>query len=641
MLPSISDYGFQARIVKDWLVGKKKREISVLLPTIVFIVGMTFSGLVWVYSKQNQIDNVKATFANESKILVNELQKSVDINIENIIAIKSFFDSSDFVDAKEFSTFTNSLVSSKKAITALEWAPYIKEEEWKNPEYQKYNISELKNNQLVKEFSCSPHCAPIAYIEPMQGNEIVVGFDLLADKLRSEALEYSRDTGLLTSTARVSLVQSVGSGYGFLMVAPVYEKYFVQSAYNLRKQKIKGFVVAVFEFSGIVEQLIKSSKNVYAQWVNEKRIKIYIYDEKDTSDKLVPLYETDKKVSEYSNFHDVPSSTGPLPAFHGTVNIPGRAWKVVLLPSEELADSFINNYPIIVSAYCIFATLLLTLLTSLFLLAKSRANKLSVVNEDLFKLNNELESIVAARTRELEINNEQLHAANEELEQFAYLSSHDLQEPLRRIVSYIDIVFEDCAENINDEAQSYLMVVKDSATRMSQLIRDLLEFSKLGQKALSFESVDTSEMVKEITNSFELLIRERKAKVTMDSLPVIDQCSKLIKQVFQNLIANGIKFCPPGRLPEIKVQGFDEVDNWKFTVSDNGIGIEEKDEKRIFEVFRRLHRKEEYAGTGIGLSICRKIIERHGGTIWHEQNHPVGSVFCFTIPKHKQPSYNN
>ena len=226
---------------------------------------------------------------------------------------------------------------------------------------------------------------------------------------------------------------------------------------------------------------------------------------------------------------------------------------------------------------------------------------------------------------------EELSASNAELEQFAYVSSHDLQEPLRMITSYLQLLQRRYQGKLDEKADKYIYFAVDGAARMQVLINDLLEFSRVTTKAREPKSSDCEFILNQVLSDLELYIKENKATISHETLPEIMADPTQLAQVFQNLIANGIKF-HSYEAPKIHISAEKKANEWQFSVKDNGIGIDPQYSDKIFEVFKRLHKKEEYPGTGIGLAVCKKIVERHGGRIWIESELCKGSTFYFTLP---------
>jgi PAS domain S-box-containing protein len=226
---------------------------------------------------------------------------------------------------------------------------------------------------------------------------------------------------------------------------------------------------------------------------------------------------------------------------------------------------------------------------------------------------------------------DELRRSNAELEQFAYVSSHDLQEPLRMISSYLQLLQRRYQGKIDEKADKYIYYAVDGASRMQNLINDLLEFSRVTTKAEEPEPTDSEFILNQALSNLDLYIKENKATVSYGSLPEVMADSTQLAQVFQNLIINGIKFHGE-EASIINICAVKKANEWQFSVQDNGIGIDPQYSERIFEVFKRLHNKEEYPGTGIGLAVCKKIVERHGGRIWVESELGKGSTFYFTLP---------
>lgn len=259
-------------------------------------------------------------------------------------------------------------------------------------------------------------------------------------------------------------------------------------------------------------------------------------------------------------------------------------------------------------------------------------------NRDITKSKKAEEKLKNSYTRlrrtqkELEETITKLKISNAELEQFAYVASHDLQEPLRMISSFAQLLERRYKDQLDNDANDYIGFVVDAAHRMKELIDDLLAFSHLNTEFREFKVINMSESLKEALSNLQTLIEENNAEITCVPLPAIKGDPSQIRQLFQNLIVNAIKFNDK-KLPCIHISVQDSGDFWKFGVSDNGIGIVSELQEKIFDVFKRLHTREEYPGTGMGLAICKKIVERHGGRIWVESEPGNGSTFNFTIPK--------
>jgi PAS domain S-box-containing protein len=226
----------------------------------------------------------------------------------------------------------------------------------------------------------------------------------------------------------------------------------------------------------------------------------------------------------------------------------------------------------------------------------------------------------------------ELERSNKELELFAYVASHDLQEPLRMVSSYTQLLERRYSDKLDDDAREFIAYAVDGASRMQRLINDLLEFSRVSTRGRPVELTDVAQVLGIVRANLSVAVEEAGALVTNAQMPVILADSGQIGQVLQNLVGNAIKF-RNGTRPHVHVDAVENLDDWKFSVHDDGIGIEAEYFDRIFVIFQRLHSKGDYPGTGIGLALCKRIVERHGGKIWVESQPHAGSTFYFTIPK--------
>jgi PAS domain S-box-containing protein len=225
-----------------------------------------------------------------------------------------------------------------------------------------------------------------------------------------------------------------------------------------------------------------------------------------------------------------------------------------------------------------------------------------------------------------------LERSNKDLEQFAYVASHDLQEPLRMVSSYTQLLAQHYEGRLDEKAKKFMDYTVDGAFRMQRLINDLLTYSRIGTRGSPLETTDTHALLGEAIINLTAMIEEKRAIITNDDLPTLMADASQLMQMFQNLISNAIKF-QEENVPHIHVSAQDKGREWVFSIRDNGIGIEKQYADRIFVIFQRLHTRQEYPGTGIGLAICKRIVERHGGRIWFKSEPGQGSTFFFTMKK--------
>ncbi|HEX9397648.1 MAG TPA: PAS domain S-box protein [Burkholderiales bacterium] len=233
---------------------------------------------------------------------------------------------------------------------------------------------------------------------------------------------------------------------------------------------------------------------------------------------------------------------------------------------------------------------------------------------------------------------DELKRSNAELEQFAYVASHDLQEPLRMVSSYTQLVQRRYGDRFDGDAKEFMGFVIEGAARMKQLIEDLLAYSRVGTRGKEFLPIEVEPSLNKAISNLRSAVEESSAAVTWDPLPRVSADESQLAQLFQNLVGNALKF-RSASVPRIHVACIEKEADFEFAVSDNGIGIEPQYFERIFMVFQRLHNKAEYPGTGIGLAICKKVVERHGGRIWVTSKAGAGSTFHFTLPKGREKEH--
>jgi PAS domain S-box-containing protein len=251
------------------------------------------------------------------------------------------------------------------------------------------------------------------------------------------------------------------------------------------------------------------------------------------------------------------------------------------------------------------------------------------------------ESRLRDLNRQLEQRADELAATNAELEQFAYIASHDLQEPLRMVTSFLKLLESRYQDQLDDVAKQYIEFATDGAVRMRQLILDLLQYSRVGRDDFDRIDIDMNELISDVLSLNANMINDSDAEITWGSLPIIKAARTPIIQLFQNLIHNAIKYRRTDVAPKIQVEAIETPTHWQFSISDNGIGIDSRYFDKIFVIFQRLHGRDEYTGTGIGLAICKKIVDTHYGKIWVESVVGEGSTFYFTIAKLLPNASNN
>ncbi len=243
-----------------------------------------------------------------------------------------------------------------------------------------------------------------------------------------------------------------------------------------------------------------------------------------------------------------------------------------------------------------------------------------------------LEDALAQAHSELERKNAVLERSNADLEQFAYVASHDLSEPLRVIAGYVGLLARRYRDRLDDDANEFIDFAVDGCARLERLIDDLLAYSRVARAAPTPTTVDCAEVLAQVRSSLAAQLADSEATLDVGPLPTVVADAGTLALLFQNLISNAVKFARPGVPAHVQVGAERNETEWCFSVTDNGIGVEPKYQERIFRMFQRLHARDVYSGTGIGLAIAQRIAEAHGGRIWVEEPGQDGSRFCFTIP---------
>lgn len=233
--------------------------------------------------------------------------------------------------------------------------------------------------------------------------------------------------------------------------------------------------------------------------------------------------------------------------------------------------------------------------------------------------------------RQLLEQNDELVRSNRELEQFAYVVSHDLQQPLQSITGFAKLLLLRYEDSLDEPAIAYLHRMMDSGSRMQRLIQDLLAYAQVNKQEQPFESVDCNRVLEQVLDNLQAAIAEKNVVLTYDPLPTVVGSEVKLIQLFQNLIGNAIKFTHPGVTPHVSISVMQQDTKWLFSIHDNGIGIDAQNLEKVFDVFHRVHSTKDYPGTGIGLATCKKIVEIHGGYIWVESQLNAGTTFYFTL----------
>ena len=466
-----------------------------------------------------------------------------------------------------------------------------------NPEFE---ITERQAQGVMVPAGARSEYFPVYHVAPYKGNEAALGFDLASNPTRLQALDAARASGEPTATARITLVQEDAQQFGFLIFSPVYETAEPMDAGN-ETASLKGFVLAVYRVGDMIEKSLS--------YLTEQPLTLRVEDGSSgvTTDLLFGPEDS--------------ASTPEGPSYQADIAVADRHWTIRCTATPEL----LAGYDTMQSWFFLVAALLFSAAAAGYV-GVSRNREVRVAE------------LVRARTTELSASKKiagELSQANEELEQFAYAASHDLQEPIRTLVSFSTLLRDDVGDDLSPEAATDLEHITVAARRMQRLVVDLLALSRAGRSDLEPAEVALEDCLKDSLDALRERVKETGARVEQMHLPVVSGDRGLLTQLFQNLLGNAMKFRRGNEPPAITVTARRQDAEWLVEVKDNGIGIQQEYASQIFAPFKRLHGMADYEGSGVGLAICKRAVERHGGRIWVESTPGDGSRFQFTLPAHR------
>ena len=455
----------------------------------------------------------------------------------------------------------------------------------------------------------------IMYLEPFSCRNLrAFGYDMFSEPTHRKAMELSRDSDIAMLSGKVQLVQETDKDIqaGTLMYVPVYTIGMSITTIEQRRAAIKGWVYSPYRMNDLM-------RGILGRWDenSDERIQLLVYDECKSAESL--LFDSQKNDTIRNN--DVDSRVNTIP-----VDFNGKKWILCFNQPIKQNPLFTKSIIIVIIGGFLISILLFFLSLSFFN-AHYRSFLLDRANAELVFQNEEK----GKRAEELVIVNNELVFTISELNQFTYISNHDLQEPLRTMTTFSQMLHDEYQGKLDEDGNRYLEFIHNSALRMSRMVKDLFEYSLLGKESVK-TLLDCNKIVDAVLSDLGDLIKQNNVKITVRELPVINGYETEMRLLFQNLIVNAIKFQKQDSSPEISISAERVEKHWLFSIRDNGIGIEETYREKIFIIFQRLHNRTEYGGTGIGLAHCKKITEMHGGKIWVESTPEIGSVFKFTIP---------
>lgn len=609
-------------LMKNFIPGQiiSRHHLTVGIPALIVAVGCF---LLYGSLRSIEQEKIQIEFEAECAQVASELEDNLEVYHEVVQSVASFFDGSLEVTREGFQNFVRRDIQQNSGILALEWIPLVKasdrtayEQQAKSDGLPDFQFKRW--NQSTEWVADSSNWAdtyfPVYYMEPMEQNSGIAGIDLGSNPIRKQALKFAAESGQPVATADIPLARQAAHEKGVLLFVPVYDRPSAKTESTLtresRRDLLRGFALGVFRISDIMQAVFDRHPDFPFELVVT-----------EASEKVLFRTRRSNRISQ-----DTESRFAGL-TYGSTYSIGGRAWTFQFechpdwLEAQEKALAF----PIACGGI-LFAALICSLLH----MTLARASTVEHLVRERTAALEQANKVIGKQRDDLQRGRRVLQESNQQLKEFAYAASHDLQTPLRGVASYAQFLKEDYGSVLDEDGRLFIERIIDSAHRMQQLTVDLLEYSRVEFQKESVQLTDLNLVVTEVLILLQNEMESVNAEVTCDRLPVIYCDEKQVGQLFRNLIANALKY-RSDRPPRIQITSTG-TDVHQICIQDNGIGIAAEFQNRVFDIFRRLHTHSEYPGTGIGLALCRRIVQRHGGKIWVESTQGEGSRFLFTFP---------
>ena len=611
-------------------------RLRFLLLFLVGVFGLAVSVFLYraLLAKEDQLVKTRFHFDAESRGWI--IQREFADNVEVLSTVAAFYAGSELVKPDEFQAFTAPLRFEHPGVESLEWAPRVTaagraahEQGARQGGRKDYRIFERDREGRIIPAAERKEYFPVYFAQPGRVGQATEGFDLGSDPAFFNAIHRARKTGRPVAMDRVPLGANGGLPHGLFVVMPIFSKTVSEEAAAEPRKNLEGFVLGVFNIDDIVDDALS--------YREPAGIDVHLFDTSAGAGRQLLCARLCNDSGVPSAPLTEPPSKPPRGLSHTfNFNLADRAWLVYSVPTDAYLASRRTWGP----AAVLGAGLLISGLGVAYLgilirqtvrverLVRRRTAQLEHANADL---KSEIDQRQRAE-RALTGANCELERSNRDSQQFAYVASHDLQEPLRMVASYLQLLTRRCCGQLDEEAQQFIDVAVDGAKRMQTLIDDLLIYSRVGKRDTNLGPVDCNHVVDEAVNNLEATMTQLGAVVERGPLPTITADHTELVQLFQNLIGNAVKFHGE-ESPHVQISVEEEPHEWRFSVRDNGIGMEQKYADRVFTIFQRLHTRDQYPGTGVGLAICKRIVDRYQGRIWFESEPGAGTTFHFTFPR--------
>jgi len=566
---------------------------------LTLFIGAGLSILGYFVAAEKQAGIQEARFFTTSDKSVEYLRANLHANSVSLNALRSFYDVSDDVDRSKFEQFAAPLLSDHPSLMVYGWLPRVSHSErhkFETKLSQDYGTTApIREGNGTAVFKVSPQqfeYYPVAFGFPNAIAQTRLGVDVASLPQGGPAIKAAIQSGEMIASGPTPYTGEFGYNSNVMIFNAVYRKDQADALpANGDQRDVAGIVMALFRVGNLVEK----------QFNLDEDLSFFIEDITDPN-AIKPIYGKAPTVYKSRRVK--------------TLSFANRDWKITSTTLH--ATQPFQWLPLSILA----VGLVFSIIVSLALLSLIQRKRL-------------VENLVEERTSQLKQTVEKLADSNEDLARYAYVCSHDLQAPLRHIRDMSKFLNTHLEESLqgDDEGQRYLNIMTESAERARQLVSDILAYSSADKGTFSKDEIDAEDAVDKIQETLQTDLNERHVKVTRDALPTLKGNKTQFYQLLQNLIKNGLKYQSADTTPQVHISADDRNTHWEFAITDNGIGIAEENLVKVFEVFKRLHHRNEYTGTGVGLAICKKIVERHGGAIWVKSEVGRGSAFHFTFPK--------
>lgn len=570
----------------------------------VLFTGLLLTGVAYKFVADSHQQRLTNSFEQHASDTTTGLASTLIRHTNLLAGLQGLFHASDYTSRLQFERYVRSLQSERNhpEAAAFSWnasVPFDKASAFEKSVRVDTSLVEEGNPdfQIKPPIKEGNEGIVVTYVVPMKGNEAAFGFDISSNPARRIAAHKARDTGEVVITEPIVLTQDSDSTQkAFLMFLPTYSTATVTDKLS-RRQAYNGQVAVVTRAARLVESNGVPDVNFFQVLDNTAGQK--------TSAQERVLYSLGAPLTDDDFLHT-----------ERTVAIGGRTWLLTFQRSLSGQPRTHRAVEIVVLGLGGLASLLASLLVGSLATSKHKAEKHA---EKL--------------TVDLQIANEELLRSNDDLSQFAHVASHDLQTPVRNVISAVTLLESHLGDSKDPAVQELFGLLTSSSNRMRALVTDLLDYARLGRDAINFEPVDLNAVLEEVRLATHEQCEETDAQLHIKPLPRIVGDARQLIRVFENLIINSIKYAHPDRNAVITISESEgRSDCVHIQITDNGQGIESKYRDAVFIPFKRLHRHDDIAGSGLGLGICKQIIERHGGTITIEESSKDGTIFQLALP---------